>query len=134
MSIFDMSRAEFFEALEKKTTPELLWRNAPNIYNYFAELFHEVAMDSLLREWAFEWYSEKTHQDYDLIYNHWLGLPYKPKNNYILKDNQTIEIKIENKGTLFVSSNSDGVCVDIYAPNQDDPVLSSYVLNNEFEV
>lgn len=72
MSVFDMSEGEFKELLSQKTTPELVFLNAGSIYDFMSILFGERCMDSVLREWAFQWYTEKTGDDYDNIYNKWL--------------------------------------------------------------
>lgn len=73
MSVFEMSEYEFKEALSQKATPEMVYLNAPGIYDFLSVLFGENCMDSLLREWAFQWYSEQTGDAYDNIYNRWLG-------------------------------------------------------------
>ena len=72
MSVFDLDEQEFKEALSEKTTPELVYLNAPTIYDFMAVLFGENCGDSVLREWAFQWYSEQTKDAYDNIYNKWL--------------------------------------------------------------
>lgn len=73
MSVFDMSEGEFKEALSQKTTPELVYLNAASIYDFMSILFGENCGDSVLREWAFQWYCEQTNDSYDNIYNKWLG-------------------------------------------------------------
>lgn len=71
-SVFDMDAQEFRDALAGKTTPELIYANAPNIYDYLSILFGENCTDSLLREWAFQWWTEQTKNSYDDIYDKWL--------------------------------------------------------------
>lgn len=72
MSVFDMSEIEFREALSEKTTPELVFLNAKEIYNFLSVLFGEDCSDSVLREWAFKWWADETYEKYDVIYNEWL--------------------------------------------------------------
>lgn len=72
-SVFDMSEVEFRGALKEKTTPELVFLNAKNIYGFLSTLFEENCNDSVLREWAFQWFCEETGEKYDVIYNEWLG-------------------------------------------------------------
>lgn len=67
-----MNREEFLTELSSKTTAELVYLNAPTIYDYLSILFGENCTDSLLREWTFQWYAEQTGQDYDVIYKKWL--------------------------------------------------------------
>lgn len=71
---YEMSSAEFKAALEKKTTPAAVFKNARRIYDYLAEIFGQECMDSVLREWAFEWWSEKKKKDYRVIYKKWLNI------------------------------------------------------------
>lgn len=71
-SVYDMDWVEFKGELSQKTTAELVFLNAGNIYDFLSILFGENCSDSLLREWAFQWYSEQTGQDYDVIYRRWL--------------------------------------------------------------
>ncbi len=70
--VFDMSEGEFKEVLSEKTTPEGVFVNAGRIYDFLAEVFKQSCADSVLREWAFQWYSEQTGDSYDNIYNKWL--------------------------------------------------------------
>lgn len=72
MSVFDMDEGTFKEALAEKTTSELIFLNASSIYEFLSVLFGENCNDSVLREWAFQWYSEQTGDSYDNIYNKWL--------------------------------------------------------------
>lgn len=72
-SIMDMDRDQFILALSEKTTPKGIEDNAGKIYGYMSTLFNENALDSLLREWAFQWASEQLNQDYDIIYDKWLN-------------------------------------------------------------
>lgn len=71
--IFKMDRDEFIAALSQTTTPQAIFDNAHKIYGYMSDLFNQNALDSVLREWAFQWASEELDQDYDIIYNKWLG-------------------------------------------------------------
>ena len=71
-----MEEVEFKETLEGKTSPQILWVNAPRIYDFLSELFETNCYDSLLREWSFQWWEEKTGRGYDEIYDYWLN-PYK---------------------------------------------------------
>lgn len=73
MSVFDMDHIQFKKALADKTTPELVYLNANNIYDFLSILFGENCTDSVLREWAFQWWSEETNKNYDEIYNQWLN-------------------------------------------------------------
>lgn len=73
MSVFDMDREQFLAALNDKTTPQNILNHANTIYEYMTEIFNERCMDSVLREWAFQWSSEKLNINYDVIYNKWLG-------------------------------------------------------------
>lgn len=71
-SVFDMGREEFINELSNRTTTELLFDNAHRIYDYLGILFGENCSDSLLREWTFQWYTEITGEDYNVIYKKWL--------------------------------------------------------------
>jgi hypothetical protein len=72
MSVFDMNKTEFQKALAEKTTPEQLFLNAKEVYNYLSILFGEDCRDSVLREWAFQWWTDVTLDKYETIYNEWL--------------------------------------------------------------
>lgn len=73
-SVYSMSDAEFKAALNEKTSPATVFQNAGRIYNFLTEIFSEDCTDSILREWAFEWYSEKNggNYSYEDIYSKWL--------------------------------------------------------------
>lgn len=71
--IFKMDRDEFIAALAQLTTPQEVLDNAGKIYGFMSTLFNQNALDSVLREWAFQWASDELDQDYDIIYNKWLG-------------------------------------------------------------
>lgn len=71
-SVFDMSEGEFKEVLSQKTTAELIFLNVKDIYGFLSILFGENCSDSVLREWAFQWYCDETGDSYDNIYNKWL--------------------------------------------------------------
>lgn len=72
LDVYSMSEEQFIAELEKRTTPELIFENAPVIYQYLSDIFNQDCNDSLLREWAFGWWSEKTGKDYNVIYSRWL--------------------------------------------------------------
>lgn len=72
-SVYHMNEAGFKSLLATKTTAELVFQHAPNIYEYMEVLFNENCQDSVLREWAFEWYSEVTGNDYEKIYEKWMN-------------------------------------------------------------
>lgn len=69
---FDMSSEEFKKTLDDLAIESDVWCNAHRIYDYLTELFGVNASDSVLREWTFEWWSEKTGKDYSVIYYKWL--------------------------------------------------------------
>ena len=71
-SAYDMTRGQFIETLSVKTSPEKIFENAHTIYEYMGKLFNENCTDSVLREWAFQWWAECTGNSYDEIYNRWL--------------------------------------------------------------
>jgi hypothetical protein len=70
---YDMDCQEFKNVLATLTTPSEIWDNAPNIYQYLTQLFETDCRDSLLREWAFQWWSDKMESPYELIYNKWIN-------------------------------------------------------------
>ncbi len=72
-SVFDMNRQEFRQALGQQVTPQIVYKYANDIYGLLTGVFCEDCSDSLLREWAFQWASEKLKIEYDDIYNKWLG-------------------------------------------------------------
>lgn len=72
MDVYDMTREQFQEELAKRTSPGEIFVNARNIYDFLGAIFGESCGDSTLREWAFQWYAEKTGEDYDKIYDKWL--------------------------------------------------------------
>jgi hypothetical protein len=72
MNVFDMNREEFLDELAVKTTANEVFNNAPEIYDFLGTLFKQECMDSVLREWAFQWWAEVTGNDYNEIYNRWL--------------------------------------------------------------
>lgn len=69
---FELSEPEFKAYLDESVEPEIVFANAPWIYSFLAGVFRMSCLDSVLREWTFQWYSAKTNQDYEVIYNHWL--------------------------------------------------------------
>lgn len=73
VSVYDMHREQFIDELSKRTSPGEVFANAHNIYDFMGAIFGENCEDSLLREWAFQWYCEKTGEDYSKIYDKWLG-------------------------------------------------------------
>lgn len=72
VSVYDMNREQFLDALAVKTTAREVFADAPRIYEFLTTLFGEDCNDSVLREWAFQWYCEVTGDEYDSIYNRWL--------------------------------------------------------------
>lgn len=72
-SVMDMDRDEFIAALSDKTTPQDILDNANIIYTYLSRIFNENCMDSVLREWAFQWSTEQLNINYDVIYDKWLS-------------------------------------------------------------
>ncbi len=73
MKVFDMDEGRFKAELTERTTPEVVFSNAKDIYPFLTNLFGENCNDSVLREWAFQWYSEQTGDSYENIYNRWLA-------------------------------------------------------------
>lgn len=72
-TVYDLSQTEFFEELDDmEINPEDVFKNAPRIYEYMAELFGEECDDSILREQIFQWWSESTELPYSMIYDEWL--------------------------------------------------------------
>lgn len=69
-----MPREEFLKELNSKCRPHDIEKWSPEIYAYLSGLFNENCTDSVLREWAFQWASEKLGIKYDTIYKRWLGL------------------------------------------------------------
>lgn len=70
--MFEIGEVEFKKELGQLTNPQGIFVNAGRIYDFLSELFRQDCNDSLLREWAFQWYSARTGDDYDNIYNKWL--------------------------------------------------------------
>lgn len=68
---YAMNETQFKTALAERTTPQAIFENAPRIYDYMTELFGTNCGDSVLREWAFQWWTETA--GYDVIYNKWLS-------------------------------------------------------------
>jgi hypothetical protein len=71
-SVYDMTREQFLKELNTKCRPADILKWAPEIYAYLSGLFTENCSDSVLREWSFQWASEKLKVDYDVLYNAWL--------------------------------------------------------------
>lgn len=71
-NVLDLNAQEFRDELAKRTTAFDIFDNAPRIYDYMTDIFGQNCGDSVLREWAFEWYTEETGENYDSIYNKWL--------------------------------------------------------------
>jgi hypothetical protein len=72
-NVMNMDRDEFRQALADHTTPQAIYDNAKYPYRFMSDLFKQNCIDSLLREWAFQWSSEQLDLDYNEIYNKWLG-------------------------------------------------------------
>jgi hypothetical protein len=70
---YNLSEEQFKAALAKRTTTKQVFDNAPRIYDYMAEVFGTDCNDSVMREWAFQWWAEQTGEAYDVIYYRWLG-------------------------------------------------------------
>lgn len=73
LDVYDLDREQFITELEARTEPEFVYHNAHLVYELLADVFEQPCNDSLLREWAFQWTSEKLNIDYDLIYKRWLA-------------------------------------------------------------
>ena len=73
-SVLELDRDDFFQQLDTQTTPRDILFNACRIYSYLGFIFLENCMDSTLREWAFQWASEKSGINYGVFYNVWLEL------------------------------------------------------------
>lgn len=73
LDVFDWDREKFISELAKLSHPQYIYDYAHEIYAYLSGLFTQRCEDSVLREWAFQWWAEETGQDYDKIYNKWLG-------------------------------------------------------------
>jgi hypothetical protein len=69
---YDMSQEEFKASLDDLVIEEDVWCNTHRIYDFLTEVFGSDANDSILREWTFEWWSDKTGKDYSVIYYKWL--------------------------------------------------------------
>lgn len=74
VDIYEMNHAEFINELSKRTTPQEVFKNAENIYDFLGVVFEQKFMDSLIREWSFQWYCDQTGDSYENIYNKWLGV------------------------------------------------------------
>lgn len=74
VNVYTLNRNQFLGLLEQKATPLDIYLNAPRIYDYMAEIFNQNCVDNTLREWAFQWYCERTGEDYNAIYEEWLQL------------------------------------------------------------
>lgn len=72
--VYEMDEKEFKSELTRRTTPCDVYANASNIYEFLRQVFRQNCYDSLLREWSFQWVTEKTGLDYDEIYKKWLGM------------------------------------------------------------
>lgn len=70
---YTLDDAGFKTALAERTTTADVFANAERIYERLTELFGTDCNDSVLREWAFQWWSDQTGNDYDTIYDKWLA-------------------------------------------------------------
>jgi hypothetical protein len=70
---YELNDEQFKATLADRTTPDQVFANAPRIYEYMGELFGTNCGDSVLREWSFQWWSDKTGKSYDTIYERWLS-------------------------------------------------------------
>lgn len=103
VSVYDMNREQYIKALASKTTPDRLFDNAGEIYAYLSGLFQEDIMDSVIREWSFQWYSETTGINYDKIYDRWLNVDPTTTDDavFVRKFAETLE---EKGGDTFFST------------------------------
>lgn len=73
MSVYELDQRQFKSLLNTKCRPADIYKWAPEIYAYLSGLMEEDCSDSVLREWAFQWASDKLGIEYDDIYDKWLG-------------------------------------------------------------
>lgn len=73
LSVYELNEQQFKSLLNTKCRPSDILKWAPDIYAYMSGLMQENCTDSLLREWAFQWASEKLDIKYDAIYERWLA-------------------------------------------------------------
>jgi hypothetical protein len=72
-SVWDMTHEQFKAELANRTTPQLVFDNAPQIYGFLAGTFQQDCSDSVMREWAFQWATDLGKIDYEVIYQKWLN-------------------------------------------------------------
>lgn len=73
MNVYDLNREQFRAQLEVRVAPALVYQMASEIYTLLQAVFAQNCNDSVLREWTFQWASEKLDIDYDQIYDRWLS-------------------------------------------------------------
>lgn len=73
MNVMELSEEEFKQKLSELVRPEDLYINAGHIYEFLINTFKQPCSDSVLREWAFQWWAEISDNSYSLIYNRWLN-------------------------------------------------------------
>lgn len=73
IDVMQLDRDGFLAELEQRTTAAIVYREAPNIYDHLRSIFWQSCNDSLLREWAFQWATDKLGYSYDQIYDRWLA-------------------------------------------------------------
>ena len=73
INVFNLNREQFQAELAERTTPQLVYDHASEVYGFLAGMFKQDCNDSTLREWTFQWASELGGVDYDVIYNKWLN-------------------------------------------------------------
>ena len=73
VSVYELNHQQFKSLLNTKCRPHDIFKWAPELYSYLSGLMQEDCTDSTLREWAFQWASDKLHIEYDEIYNKWIG-------------------------------------------------------------
>ncbi len=73
MDVYELDREQYLWLLSKVTTAQNILDNAERIYDYLTELFDQRVMDSVIREWSFQWSTEVLNIDYQVIYDKWLG-------------------------------------------------------------
>lgn len=75
LSVWDMTEQQFKYELVQRTTPQLVYDHCKGdgVYHLLAGAFMQDCNDSVLREWTFQWASDRGGVEYDQIYNKWIG-------------------------------------------------------------
>lgn len=71
--VYDLNEQQFKYELAQRLTPQLVWDHAPQVYGLLAGAFRQDCNDSLMREWTFQWASDRGGVAYDDIYDKWLN-------------------------------------------------------------